>query len=132
MTDLEVFQASHGRDWAEIVRTQAFPAALSIATSEKIQTILLLSDEEIATKAHIFLADLRGHLRYEAALLGLHEKKETVFSDGPMEDYSTDPEREANEMAQDREEPEDDQMPLVPSKIEVSVRKRKPKKRAKK
>lgn len=120
MSALEDFQARYGTDWASIVTSEPFAAALSIATAEKVQALASLTDEEIGTKGHIILAEMRGHLKYESALLGLHEKKETVFQTGPAEDYTTDPIREAHEesLRQFSQDPE----ALRPSPSGLSVR----------
>lgn len=131
MTDLEEFQSQHGREWADIVRSTAFPAALSIATAEKIQSFVNLTDEKIATQAHIILADLRGHLRYEQALLGLHEQKKSVFDDGPTEDYTTNPEEEAHREAiiQGRLKQPDESSDVVLPTPEAAKPTRKPRKK---
>jgi hypothetical protein len=96
MSPLETFQNQFGRDWAELVGTPAFSAALALAHSERIQKITILTDDEIAMRGQIILADLRGHLLYESALLGLHEKKEFVFQSLGEEEYP-DPIKEARE-----------------------------------
>lgn len=69
-----------------------------MAATEKIQEITQLSNEDISSKGAIILSDLRGHLKYESALLGLHEKKEFVFQQLGPEEYP-DPIREAGEEA---------------------------------
>lgn len=94
MTSLERFQNEHGQSWSELIGTPAFASALSLANSEKIQKIIALTDDEIATNGHVILADLRGHLTYEAGLLALHEKKKLVFQDLGPEEY-VDPIEEA-------------------------------------
>jgi hypothetical protein len=98
LSALEDFQAQHGRDWAQLIGTPAFASALALSNSEKIQEIVVLTDDEIATKGQIILADLRGHLKYESGLLGLHEKKEFVFQQLGAEEYP-DPAREARDEA---------------------------------
>lgn len=87
MSDLKQFQVVHGRAWSELVQSNAFGAALSLATSEKLKAITSLTDEEIRDKGIVILSDLRGHLCYESGLLGLHEKKEFVFQDVGEEQY---------------------------------------------
>lgn len=99
MSSLKDFQSQHGAEWSQLLGTPAFGAALALANSEKIQSILLLSDDEIATRGAIILSDLRGHLKYEAALLALHEKKELVFQGLGEEEYP-DPIAEAAELAE--------------------------------
>lgn len=94
MTSLERFQSEHGQSWGELIGTPAFGAALALANAEKIQKIIALTDDEIATKGHVILADLRGHLTYEAAILALHEKKSFVFQQLGSEEYP-DPVEEA-------------------------------------
>lgn len=96
MTPLKEFQARFGSEYNGIVTSECFAQALSISNAEKIQAIAALTDEEIDSKGKIILADLRGHLQYEAALLGLHERKEFVFGQLPPEEYP-DPEKEAHE-----------------------------------
>lgn len=76
-----------------------FAQALSITSAEKIQRIAALTDEEIKESGLIILSDLRGHLQHEAALLGLHERKEFVFSQLPPEEYG-DPVQEAFDLSQ--------------------------------
>lgn len=87
MSPLKEFQARFGSEYNGIITSECFARALSIANAEKIQAIAALSDEDIQSKGAILLADLRGHLQYEAALLGLHERKEFVFSQLPAEEY---------------------------------------------
>lgn len=103
MSSLKDFQAAHGAAWSHLLGDPAFGAALALANQEKIQTILILSDDEIATRATVILADLRGHLRYEAGLLSLHEKKELVFQQLDHEEYP-DPILEAAEQAEQEQE----------------------------
>lgn len=102
MSTLKEFQSLHGAEWGHLLGTPAFGAALALANQEKIQSILMLDDDEIATRGHIVLADLRGHLRYEAALIALHEKKELVFQQLDHEEYP-DPILEAAEEAAHRD-----------------------------
>ncbi len=84
MNDLERFQAEHGAAWAATTQSPSFLAAFSIANIEKLQSIAALSDDEIATRGQVILADLRGHLNYETALISLHQPKKFVFQDlGP-------------------------------------------------
>jgi len=99
MSTLKEFQAQHGAEWGHLLGTPAFGAALALANQEKIQSILMLDDDEISTRATVILADLRGHLRYEAALIALHEKKELVFQQLDHEEYP-DPIEEAREQAE--------------------------------
>lgn len=96
MSDLTDFQKIHGANWATIVQSPAFGAAFSIANIEKLQMVAALTDEEINTNGKIILADLRGHLKYETALISLHERKEFVFQEMPRETYP-DPVKEAEE-----------------------------------
>lgn len=96
MSDLTDFQKQHGASWATIVQSPAFGAAFSIANIEKLQMVAALTDEEINTNGKIILADLRGHLKYETALISLHERKEFVFQEMPRETYP-DPVKEAEE-----------------------------------
>lgn len=87
MTALEQFQNRYGRAWGELIGSPAFAAALALANAEKNQEITQLSDDGIVSKGAILLADLRGHLKYESALLGLHEKKEFVFQELGAPEY---------------------------------------------
>jgi len=96
LSSFKEFQNRFGRDWAELVGTPAFAAALALAHSERLSKITVLTDEEIAAHGQIILSDLRGHLQYENVLLGLHEKKEFVFQSLGPEEYP-DPVKEANE-----------------------------------
>lgn len=105
MSSLKEFQAQHGAEWGHLLGTPAFGAALALANQEKIQSILMLDDDEIATRGHIVLADLRGHLKYEAALIALHEKKELVFQQLDHEEYP-DPIQEAAEQAEQEHQTE--------------------------
>lgn len=99
MSSLKDFQAQHGSAWGELIGKPAFAAALALAHEEQIEKIRSLSDEEIAAKGAIILSDLRGHLKYEQALLGLHERKEFVFQQLGPEEYP-DPEKEALDEAE--------------------------------
>lgn len=87
MTDLERFQGEHGAAWSATVGSPAFLAAFTLSNLEKIQAIAVLTDDEIEAHGKIILADLRGHLKYETALIGLHERKTFVFGDLPEPDY---------------------------------------------
>lgn len=87
MTALEQFQERHGGEWVAITATDAFRSALSVCNYEKIQEIATLSDQDILERSQVILSDLRGHLRYEIALTGLHEKKTLAFGDMPPPDY---------------------------------------------
>lgn len=87
MTDLERFQGEHGAAWSATVSSPSFLAAFTLSNLEKIQVIAALTDDEIETHGKIILADLRGHLKYETALIGLHERKKFVFGDLPEPDY---------------------------------------------
>lgn len=94
MTDLERFQGEHGAAWSATVGSPSFLAAFTLSNLEKIQAIAALTDDEIATHGKIILADLRGHLKYETALISLHERKTFAFGDLPEPDYP-DPAAEA-------------------------------------
>lgn len=140
MTPLKEFQARFGGEYNGIVTSECFAQALSIANSEKIQVIALLTDEEIDARGKIILADLRGHLKYEAALLGLGERKEFVFGQLPPEEYP-DPLVEAHEemMAERGHQPDEEEQtmedlmaaPVAPAKTspKKSPAKKKPTKK---
>lgn len=102
MSALKDFQNQHGREWAEIVSLPAFGAALALAQSEKLREVIGLTDEQIALHGANLIADLRGFLQYESGLLGLHQKKDLVFSDPDTEPQYPSPEAEA--LAQHLEE----------------------------
>lgn len=99
MSDLERFQKQFGPDWAAIVASSPFAAAMTLLNVEKIRKIAELTDDEIATRGQIILADLRGHLKHENALLGLHEVKKFVFQNLAEEEYPN-PEEEARHEAE--------------------------------
>lgn len=99
MSDLERFQKQFAPDWSLIVGGAPFAAAMTLLNVEKIRAIAELTDDEIATRGQIILADLRGHLKHENALLGLHEVKKFVFQNLPAEEYR-DPAQEAHEEAE--------------------------------
>lgn len=99
MSDLKRFQDRYGADWSLIVGGAPFAAAMTLLNLEKIGAIAELTDDEIATRGQIILADLRGHLKHENALLGLHEVKKFVFQNLPAEEYR-DPAQEAHEEAE--------------------------------
>lgn len=129
MSRLKEFQSRYGAQWASIVGSESFGAGLALASQEKIERILILDDDEIAARSAIILADLRGHLRYEAALLGLHERKELVFGELPEPEYP-DPSSEKEEEFSDLDI---DTSPGPPtSSIQPVARKPKPKKRRRK
>lgn len=102
MSDLARFQKQFGAQWSLLVGSREFAAAMTLLNVEKIRAIAELSDEEIATRGTIILADLRGHLKHENALLGLHEVKKFVFQNLPSEEY-TDPAEEARLEAERQE-----------------------------
>lgn len=107
MGALKDFQGSHGADWSRIVGTPAFAAALALAHKELLDPITHLTDDEIATRGTVILADLRGNLRHETMLLGLHERKEFAFGQLPGEEYYP-PDKEALEEAERGERGEED------------------------
>lgn len=113
LTPLKEFQARHGSEYNGIITSEAFAQALAIANAEKVLAISVLTDEEIKQNGLIILADFRGHLRYEAALLGLHERKEFVFGTLPAEEYA-DPIVEAHEemMAERGAEPDEEEQTI--------------------
>jgi hypothetical protein len=135
LSALKNFQARHGASWASIVNSQAFAEALTLANLERIKEISQLSDEEIAGKAHVLLADLRGHFRYENALLTLHEPKDFVFQQELGEPDYPDPISELNEQiraaAQKQRESADEGGPVPQMATAVPPSKPKPKKRSK-
>lgn len=135
MSSLKQFQQIHGGAWEKTVLSECFAAAVSLATAEKIEKITALSDDEIAMRGPIILADLRGHLLYETALLGLHDRKELVFSQLGPEEYP-DPIEEALEEERFSGEPPDDSdafqpQPEIPSPRKSPQKKKKRPKKAK-
>lgn len=99
MSSLEAFQGEHGGRWATLIQSPEFNAAMTLVNSEKIQAIASLTDDEIAERGTIILADLRGHLQHENALVGLSELKKLVFQDLGEPTYPS-PEEEARAEAQ--------------------------------
>lgn len=99
MSALEDFQKRYGAAWGATVNSEVFAAALTLVHNEKLKEIAAIHDDQIHDRSQVLLADLRGHLRYEAALLGLHEKKIFVFQELGPEDYG-DPVTEAFEQAE--------------------------------
>lgn len=137
MTPLQQFQRTHGNDWARIVTSDCFAAAVALATAEKIQKISELGDEEILLRGKIILADLRGHIAYESALLGLHERKELVFGQLGPEEYPDPVEEAIDEERLGSQDQEDDMsdtgkslLPTPAPKKPVSPTKKKRKKKA--
>lgn len=130
---LEDFQKTHGQEWSEIVRSSSFGSALSLATAEKLEEVRELSDEDIILKGPVILSDLRGHLRYETALLGLHETKPSVFSDPITEEYPN-PEKEAfeQELIEQGRSPEEAAARFQIAPTPISKPKKKPAPRKKK
>jgi hypothetical protein len=127
MTPLEEFQRAYGAEWAEIVRSRAFGAALSLASTEKLKEVAGLSDTQIANQGAVLLADLRGFLQYENGLLGLHEKKPLVFSPIGPPTYP-DPITEALQEAQDEGKDDDDE--VTPAPVVVAPVVRRPRKKS--
>lgn len=101
---LKEFQQSFGSEWSQLISSPAFSAALSLCRDEEIQKVHLLTDAEIESHGKIALAHLRGFLKYEFGLLGLHEKKDLVFQSGITEEYP-DPIQEALEEYEQQEQP---------------------------
>lgn len=89
MTPLEVFQKQHGQDWAKITRSPCFEAAMQLLNVEKVSDIAAMDDETMSKYGLQVLADLRGHLKHERALLTLHEERKFVFSDLPNDTYES-------------------------------------------
>lgn len=102
---LKEFQQSYGPEWAQVISSPAFAAALSLCRDEELQKVHILTDAEIESHGKVALAHLRGFLKYEFGLLGLHEKKELVFQQLDHEEYP-DPISEAAEQAEQEREHE--------------------------
>lgn len=98
MTPVELFQREHGAEWASLVRSPAFNAALLLVNAETVQAITTLSNEEIEERGKIILADLRGRLAHEAHLISLSVVQTGPLNDLPEATYP-DPEDEAEEAA---------------------------------
>lgn len=130
MTALEQFLAQHGTEWTQIVNGRAWPAAMTLASVEKLERIAQLSDEDIRINGQIILADFRGHLQHENALSDLPTRKEFKFGGMPAETYP-DPETEAYEETKaELHEPHTETFVFQPP-ISISPTKEKPKKRRK-
>lgn len=84
------FQAGHGEQWAAITGNPAFFAAMQVVSAEKLQSISKLTDEQIKEHGTAILADFRGHLGVENALieLAVAVSDQTPF-DLPAETYGS-------------------------------------------
>lgn len=65
------FQQEHGAQYGQILRLDAFTNALILLSLEITQEILRLDDNDIRNNSPILLADYRGRLKHEHALLTL-------------------------------------------------------------
>lgn len=85
----EQFQKQHGEQWAGIVNNPAFLAAMQLCSGDKLKRMATITDAEIAAHGTAILADFRGHLQHENALIDLAvETTDTVF-DLPPETYQS-------------------------------------------
>lgn len=86
MTQVE-FQTVHGAEWASITDNPAFFAALQLISASKLERIAALSDDEIKEHGATILADYRGHLGVENALIDLAVAAREPDFDAPLETY---------------------------------------------
>lgn len=82
------FQREHGPEFAKIIGSPAFMAAMELLDHEKADDITNLPNEDVEKYARIILADLRGHMKHEENLMTLHERKTFVIGDLPAETYA--------------------------------------------
>lgn len=86
----EEFQASHGPAWAELTRHPAFFAAMQLVSADKLAAIGRITDDEIRENGTAILADFRGHLQLENALIELAVSVGEPAFDLPPETYGAD------------------------------------------
>lgn len=96
MSPSEHFQTTHGPEWAGIVGSAAFTAALLLVNAETVQSVAKLTDDQIQAQGQIILADLRGRLAHENALIDLSVIHPDLTNDLPASTYPN-PEDEAAE-----------------------------------
>lgn len=98
VTDLEIFQAQHGRSWTQLVNSPEYIAAMIYVHNQALDELLQITDEEKNTLGGVRLARFQGFLQHENALTGLPLMKEFKFGDLGPEEYP-DPISEAREEA---------------------------------
>lgn len=103
MTAIETFHKTFGGRWSEIVREPAFQEAMQIANLETIKEIGSLTPEQIKDNGTAILAELKGRLAHENALIEL-SVAEPRISREPEPEYPS-PEEEALEAMKSNGEP---------------------------
>lgn len=77
MTKQEEFQQQHGAEFAQILQSNAFNAAMINLSISFMEVVRLMSDEDISKNAVVVLSDLRGKMRYQTDLISLGVVSET-------------------------------------------------------
>lgn len=83
------FQEQFGPAWADITHNPAFFAALQLVSADKLRAMALITDEQIEANGKTILADFRGHLQLENALIELAVVETESGFDLPPETYSS-------------------------------------------
>lgn len=81
------FQTAFGAAWAQITANPAFFAAMQVVSAGKLKEIATLSDDQIRENGVALLADFRGHLNVENALIDLAVEASDPIGDLPPETY---------------------------------------------
>lgn len=86
MTKAE-FHEAHGAEWAEFTSRPSFFAAMQLVSANKLESISKLTDEQISEHGKEILADFRGHINVENALIDLAVSSPENTFDMPPETY---------------------------------------------
>ena len=93
--DLKQFQAKYASIWKQIVDTPAYQAGVQFLRNRKLDSISILTPDQIEKSSKEILGDLRGYLQHENELSGLYEMTEFTIPFEEPDQYIS-PEQEAD------------------------------------
>lgn len=100
--DLKQFQANYATAWKAWIDSPAYQAGSQYLRNKKLNEVSLLSEEEIEKHGKEYLSDLRGFLRHENDMAGLHDMTDFTLPIEEVVDYISPEEEAAREQLREK------------------------------
>ena len=94
--DLKQFQAKYASIWKQMVEHPAYQAGVQFLRNRKLDSISILTPDQIEKSSKEILGDLKGFLQHENELGNLHEMTEFTIPFEEETEYIS-PEQEAEQ-----------------------------------